>query len=99
MITTWNITQKSPNQNTNAEVVVDILKTFIYKRNHEESAHINPKQHNCMECDNQTTSKDCLEKYMENAHGQINKQNTNFKCVSCAQKFIAKSSLIREGIP
>ena len=64
---------------------------------HEEFHKQSEKQYNCDECDHQTTDKSRLENHFEVAHnmkGKTNNQKVNFKCVSCAQEFSVKSSLI-----
>ena len=64
------------------------------QKDHEESAHTDQNDHNCLECDHQTNSKYNLNKHMDIAHGYVNDTNIKYKCVSCAQGFAAKSSLI-----
>ena len=66
-----------------------------------ESGHNDDSQHNCKECDFQTNDKSRIEKHVKLAHmplGQESEQQFNFKCVTCAQGFSIKSSLLKHRL-
>ena len=63
---------------------------------HEEAAHNEPEKFGCIECDYETFDEQNIENHLKLAHSPG--EEVNFKCVSCAQGFKAKSSLIRHRI-
>ena len=71
-------------------------KTFISQKDlesHVDSFH----QFNCMECDHQAHQESDLKKHMETAHKCSTSDipaDMQFKCVSCAQHFARKDSLM-----
>ena len=77
------------------------FETNEAKETHKQAKHYSNKQYNCNECDHQTTDSCKLDKHINIAHNisqGTHEKDIKIYCISCAQGFQFKSSLIKHRL-